>query len=367
MEKAYKLRIYPNKKQKEQISKTFGCVRFVYNYYLDKHNKTYKEEHKILNYYDYQKDLTFLKKEKEFLYEIDNRALQNSLRDLSFAFKKFFKEHKGYPKFKSKKTHKNSYRTSYTNNNIEYLGKYIKIPKLGLVRTKGKINPSGRILNATISKTPTNKYFVSLCYTDVDIKPFLKTNENIGIDLGIRNYAILSNGDKIYNPKYLEKLLKNLAKKQRQLSRKSRGSKNFEKTRIKVALAYEKIVNQRKDYLQKLSIKLIKEYDVLSVETLDIKQLIKENKYIRNKLTDVSWYEFVRCLEYKAKWYGKTLIKVDKNFASSKICSNCGHVEEALSNPSIYKWKCPNCNTYHDRDINAAINIKNEGLRLLAV
>lgn len=222
MEKAYKYRIYPNKQQKELIAKTFGCVRFVYNYYLAQRIEKYKENKETISYNECSADLTQLKKTEEYqwLKEVDATALQSSLKNLDVAYQKFFKEHSGFPKFKSKKTHRHSYKAKCINGNIQYLGKCIKLPKLGMVKTKTKLVPQGRILNATVSQTPSGKYYVSICCTGVDIKPLPKTNNTIGIDLGIKEFAITSDGKMISNPKFLKKSLDKLAKLQRQLSRK---------------------------------------------------------------------------------------------------------------------------------------------------
>lgn len=367
MEKAYKYRIYPNKAQKELIAKTFGCVRFVYNYYLDKRIKAYQENKTSLNYYDCCKDLTNLKKELEWLKEPDKDSLQKSLKDLDMAYQKFFKEHSGFPKFKSKKTHRKSYRTSCTNDNIRFLNNHIKLPKLGWIKTRDKQMPQGRILNATVSQEPSGKYYVSLCCTDVEIQPLSKTCNQIGIDLGIKDFAITSDGVKYSNPKYLKQSLDKLARLQRELSRKTRGGSNWNKARIKVARQYEKIRNQRQDYLQKLSTKLIRDNDVICLENLSIKGMIQENKKdMRRNIGDVSWYEFTRQLQYKADWYDKQVIKVDQYFASSQTCNCCGKKISITKDLSVRQWTCPNCKSVLDRDINAAINILNEGLKQIA-
>lgn len=248
LEKAYKYRIYPNKKQQELIQKTFGCARFVYNYYLNKRKEMYENDKTTFTYNMCSKDLTQLKKELEWLKEPDKDSLQKALKDLDMAYKKFFKEHTGYPKFKSKKNRYKSYRTSCSNNNIRFENKRIKLPKLGLVKTRDKQVPQGRILNATISQEPNGHYYCSLCCTDVEHEQLPNTNQNIGIDLGLVDFAIMSDGTKIENPRFYEKSEQKLVKLQRELSRKTIGSNRWNKARIKVANLQKHISNQRKDF-----------------------------------------------------------------------------------------------------------------------
>lgn len=371
MEKAYKYRIYPNKKQQVLIHKTFGCTRFIYNYFLDLKINEYKNNNKSLSYYDTSKLLTQLKKELEWLREPDKDSLQKSLKDLDNAYKKFFKEHTGYPKFKSKKDRHKSYRTSCvkttSGGNIQFLGKHIKLPKLGMVKIRDKQIPQGRILNATISQEPNGHYYCSLCCTDVEMPQYQKTNKNVGIDLGIVDFAIFSDGRKIENPTFYEKSEKKLAKLQRELSRKTIGSSNWNKARIKVAKIQKHISNQRTDFLHKLTTDIIKEYDVIAIEDLDVKSMKETDRKTRNKrVGDVSWSEFRRQLTYKSQWYGRKLSVVGRYYPSSQICHVCGY-RDGKKSEDIREWTCPHCNSELDRDTNAAINILTEGLRLLSV
>ena len=370
MEKAYKFRIYPNREQEQQIQRIFGCVRYVFNHFLAARMAAYEADKATLGYNACCIALTTLKQELEWLREADATALQSALRNLDDAYQNFFRrvkkgEKPGFPRFKSKKNRHRSYETKNNKGTITALERHIKLPKLGLVRAAISRQVEGRILNATVSQTPSGKYFVSVCCTEVDIPKLERTGKTVGLDVGIHNLATDSEGNYYQNQRYFHQSEKQLAKAQRRLSRKPIGSNNREKARVKVALIHEKIANQRHDFLHKLSTRLIREYDFISTESLDIAKMVQTD-YLAKMIYDASWGEFGRQLQYKCDWYGKQFVKVDKDFPSSNICSNCGSVLEQRLKLNKRRWKCPVCGEVHDRDTNAAKNILHEGLRLLA-
>lgn len=368
VDRAYKVRLYPTPDQQIQINKTIGCTRWVYNHFLAWNIEIYKAEKRYMSYSECSAMLTQIKATSgtQWLSEVDKFALQNSLKDLDEAYKNFFQGRTQSPNFKSKRGPKQSYQTNLTNNNIRIDAKQhrLKLPKVGWVEyaVDGREIPD-YIINVTISRTPSGKYFASiLCKTNIDPLP-LKPDE-IGIDLGLKQFAILSNGEVIENPRYYVKAQKKLARLQRSHSKKKKGSNNRNKARLKVARQHEKVKNQRRDFQHKLSKRLIDENQVIGLEDLRIKNMVK-NRKLSKAISDAGWGEFRRMVEYKAAWHSRTVVTIDSFYPSSKLCSNCG-TKNAMLTLSDREWQCPVCRTVHDRDKNAANNILAEAKRILA-
>ena len=368
MLKAYKYRIYPNKQQTEQIQKTFGCCIFVYNQTLTHKKEMYETKKESMNKTSCNNYCNqVLKKEYEWLKEVDKFALTNAIYNMDSAYQKFFKEHTGYPKFKSKRDNKKSYTTNFTNNNIEvdFEKKKIKLPKLKWIKTKVHREFVGKIKSATISQVPSGKYFVSIL-VEAEHTPMESTSCMIGIDLGIKDLLTTSDGEKFDNIRTTKKYENKLAKEQRKLSRKIKGSRNWNKQRIKVARIHEKIHNIRIDNLHKISHGLVNENQVIVSEDLSVSNMVK-NHNLAKAISDCGWYELTRQISYKSDWNNRQYIKIGRFTKSSQPCNVCGYINVETKDLSVRQWTCPQCGAIHDRDVNAAINILNEGLRLLDI
>ncbi len=359
--KAFKFRLVPNKEQRTQISKTLGCCRFLYNQMLEEKQIKYRsnDKTKCKTEKQYKEDFSFLK-------EVDSISLQQTRIDLKTSYTNFFRKIKaGQPanfRFKSKHNPKHSYRTNNISNSIRVEENTIKLPKLGFVKFKKSREVDGKIKSVTISKNILGRYYISvLCEVEIETLPELDTQ--IGIDLGLKEFCITSNNEFVSNPKYLRKSEEKLAQAQRKLCRRKRGSSRRFKQQKKLFRIHEKIRNQRLDFLHKLSTKLISENQVICLEDLQVKNMIK-NHCLAKSISDVSWSKFVKLLKYKSDWYGRELVQIDKFFPSSKICSNCGNIKKDLTLKDR-EYKCSCCGLVVDRDYNAALNILREGLRIL--
>lgn len=361
MLKAYKYRIYPTQEQAVLLAKSFGCVRWFYNLALNLTSETYQKTGKGLSRNDIINLLPSLKNEYEWLTEPPSQCLQQVALDLSSAFLNFFEKRAKYPNFK-KKGQKQSIRFPQQ---VKLDADYLTLLHLGKVYCKVSRLPEGKLKSITVSLTPSGEYYAACLYDDGKDKPVSSSEgKAVGVDMGINHYAITSDGTKHGNPKYYRKYEIKLTKKQKQLSRKQKGSINRNKARIKVASVHNKITRCREDFLHKLSRKLVDENQVIVVENLAVKNLVKNHKLAKS-IRDAGWGQFCTMLKYKAEWAGKVYIEVDRFFPSSKTCSHCSHQVDNL-NLDIRSWQCPKCQTIHDRDINAAVNIRDEGLRLLA-
>lgn len=374
MEYTTKCRIYPNKEQQIQIAKTFGCCRFVWNHYLVLREFFYRncitkdDGSELWTKFDSIKDLVFLKDQYPWLCEADAIALQATVEDIDRAYQNFFRGCKtgkriGYPRFKTKRNPKQSYRTKAVGNNIQidYEHGRVKLRKLGWVKIRLSKRVSGRILNATVSKNASGKYFLAICWTDVRMHSLPATGQTTGIDLGLKDLAVFSDGRKIDNIRVMKQGEARLARAQRRLSRKQKGSHRYAKQAKRVAVIHEKISNQRSDWNHKLTAAIIREYDTIGIEDLNIKGLLRNHKSAKS-ISDAGWGEIRRQLEYKSQWYGRNLVIADRFFPSSQTCHCCGYRNPEVKDSKIRSWICPDCHTVHDRDVNAAINLKEYAL-----
>ena len=372
--KAFKYRIFPTAEQKEEILLNINCSRYVFNFFLATQKRKdemwyiveemvqqgyFKENNwkgKCFNTIESKNELKEFKKNHIWLKEADSIALQAAIENLGTAYDKYYKHTGGKPKFKSKKNETRSYTTKMVNRNIKLNNDSITLPKIGEVKINLHRPIEGTIKRVIVSKTPTGKYFASIC-CDVEIKPLEKANKKVGIDVGLKEFAVCSDGYRLPNPKYFRKSEKRLVKLQKGLARKKFGSKNYEKNKLKVAKLHEKIKNQRADFLQKFAYKLINENQAIVIEDLRVKNMLKNGK-LAKAISESSWSEFRRILEYKTEWYGREIKIAPSDYASSQLCSSCGFKNTEVKNLGLRKWICPECGAEHDRDENAAKNLE---------
>ena len=373
--KGVRVRLYPTEEQEVLFNKTFGCVRFVHNQTLADCQQSYEQTQHFPSKNERSANLVPLKEEHEFLKEVDSTVLQQSIRDLNSAFENFFKHrsHFGFPKFKSKHSLKQSYRTPYNESNAKVLdNKHIKLPKVGRVKTKRFDMPKVyKIFNITVEKTATGKYYASICI-ETETQPLPKTGKQVGFDLGLKDLLIGSDGTRYERPKFAYAFKNKLAQEQRKLSKMrtklERANlnldecKNYQKQKRKVAKLHEHIANCAKDFNHKLSIEMVRKYDFIAMEDLNVSGMLK-NHYMAYSIADVRWSQLVNFIQYKCLWYGKQFVQVDMFYASSKICSECGTYHKDIVNSlKVREWTCSDCGTHHDRDVNAAKNILNKAL-----
>ncbi|ACK72875.1 transposase, IS605 OrfB family [Gloeothece citriformis PCC 7424] len=349
--KAYRFRLYPNQEQQAFLAKCFGCSRFVYNHFLRVTTDVYAESKKHFRYKEWARLLVQLKKEFQWLAEVNSQSLQQTLKDLESAFTRFFKKLAKFPRFK-KRLSRQSFRVPQ-HFSVTSDGK-LKLPKMNTIKMVVHREIEGTLKNVTISKTPSGKYYASIV-TETEIYKAPLTGEKIGLDLGLKDFVITSKPEKFPNPRYFQKSLRRLKIRQRRLSRKVKGANNRSKARLIVAKIHEKVANQRLDYQHKISLKLTCENQAISCEDLNIKGMVK-NRKLAKQISDVAWGQFLTLLEYKGDIYGCEIHRVDRFFPSSKRCSKCGYIKEDLT-LTDREWTCPECSEHHDRDVNACYNL----------
>lgn len=363
MKRAYKYRLNPTPEQIVFFNKSFGCCRFVYNYMLGKRIEAYQRDKTKIGWVELAKMLTELKKEngKEWLSEVSNECLQQSIRNMDSAFVKFFREKAGFPNFKAKHYSRQSYK-AINSVSVNLDNNKVRLPKIGWVKFFPNRKFDGKVCSVTVIKTPTGKYFISVLVDDgkeIPVKPAVRYDTSIGIDVGIKDFAVCSNGDVYANPKYLEKSEARLKVLQRRFSKTKKGSNRRERARKILARQYEKVSNQRNNFLHQVTSKIVRENQTIIIEDLNVKGMLK-NHHLAKFISSVSWSEFFRQLEYKCEWYGRNLIRIGRFEASSKTCI-CGYVNSELK-LSDREWVCPKCGRHNDRDILASVNIKRFGL-----
>lgn len=358
--RAYKFRLYPSREQAELLAKHFGCTRFVYNHFLNQRKEQYRLTGKSDNYYAQARSLTELKKQEAtaWLKEINSQSLQFALRSLETAYTNFFQKRAKFPSFKSKHA-KNSFTVPQS---VFIADGRLFIPKFKEgIKCRVHREIKGKVGKATISKTPSGKYFVSVFTEEEYVTPIKKSGKAVGVDMGLKDLLITSDGETFKNNRYIKRYERKLAKAQLHLSRKKKGSKGFENQRLKVAKLHEKIANSRADYLHKCSISLVRRYDTICIEDLNVKGM-ERNHRLAKSVTDASWGAFVSMLTYKVEWNGKKVVKIDRFFPSSQTCNVCGYINKQTKDLSVREWECPVCHNHHNRDVNAAINILRFGL-----
>ena len=366
IKRAYRFRLYPTPEQEQVLAQTFGCARFAYNHMLRLRTDAWFSRQERIGYHETSAALTQLKKDPEFawLNEVSSVPVQQALRHLQTAFANFFAKRAKYPTFKRKDGPQSA---EYTTSAFKWDGKALKLAKMGAplaIRWSRTLPKAAKVTTVTVSKDAAGRYFVSLLCDDM-AQPKPEAAGKVGIDLGLTHFAILSTGEKIAAPNTFRKNEEKLAKLQRRLAKKTKGSANRKKARLKVAKLHAKIADSRKDFLHKLSTRLVNENQVIAIETLAVSNMQK-NRHLAKSISDAGWAEFVRQLKYKSLWYGRELVGIDRWYPSSKRCSDCGHTVAKMP-LNVREWACPECGTVHDRDINAARNVLAAGLAVSAL